>query len=579
MVTDLFMVGTKRWRLQMAIGMLFHLLMTSSVWGNDHGLQVDPRSVEHGLVVSVDPIASRIGAQVLRDGGNAVDAAIATGFALSVTYPAAGNLGGGGFMMVRLARDSSVFAVDFRERAPEAAYATMFLDANGNIDQSKVNVGWLVVGVPGSPMGYWTVHQRCGKLDWSRLLEPAVQLAHRGFVVDSVLAASLKQQEKAFQRFPETARVYMKPNGQAYSAGERLQLPDLAATLRRIRDGGMEGFYRGVTARYLAEAMRANGGLVTEKDLISYQAKIRQPVIGSYHGYQIVSICPPSSGGTVLIEMLHALEGYDLHASGHNTPSTIHIMAEVMKRAYFDRAKYLGDPDFVNMPLSRLLSKGYVNQWRNTIGDMATPSSVLGAEILTGNESEETTHFSVIDSEGNMVATTTTLEGGYGAKVIAKGTGFLLNNEMHDFNVKPGFTDRSGKVGTAPNLIEPGKRMLSSQTPTLVLKGQEPFMVLGSPGGRTIINTVLQVILNVIEHQMPIQQAVDAPRVHHQWMPDRLMLESGVPNEILKALSGLGHNVRRRKRQGDCHAIWVDPETGRYFPGVDRRIRGAAVGW
>ena len=250
-----------------------------------------------------------------------------------------------------------------------------------------------------------------------------------------------------------------------------------------------------------------------------------------------------------------------------------------MKRAYFDRAKYLGDPDFVHMPLSRLLSKGYVNQWRNTIGDMATPSSVLGAEILTGNESEETTHFSVIDSEGNMVATTTTLEGGYGAKVIAKGTGFLLNNEMHDFNVKPGFTDRSGKVGTAPNLIEPGKRMLSSQTPTLVLKGQEPFMVLGSPGGRTIINTVLQVILNVIEHQMPIQQAVDAPRVHHQWMPDRLMLESGVPNEILKALSGLGHNVRRRKRQGDCHAIWVDPETGRYFPGVDRRIRGAAVGW
>lgn len=542
-------------------------------------LQKDPKSVKQGLVVSIDPIASRVGAEILQQGGNAVDAAVATAFALAVTHPEAGNLGGGGFMVVRLAQNNECFAVDYRETAPKLATPTMFLDDKGNVDPEKVEIGWVVVGVPGSPHGLWTAHQKAGRLPWKKVVEPAIALAAEGFTVDEYLSRGLASQQKDFQRFKEPARVYFGENSEPPAPGSRLKLPDLAQTLRLIAEHGASGFYEGPTADRIDAAMRSSGGLVRKSDLADYRALIREPVRGEYRGFEIVSICPPSSGGVALITMLNILEGYDLRKSGHNSPLTLHLMAEAMKRAYYDRAKYLGDPDFTDIPVDRLLSQEHGDQWRAGIGDKATPSIQLGADILSAGESDSTTHFSVIDRDGNMVSNTTTLEGSYGAKVIAPGTGFLLNNEMHDFNVQPGTTDETGKVGTKPNLIAPGKRMLSSQTPTLVLREGKPFLVLGSPGGRTIINTVLQVILNVVDHQMPIQEAVDAGRVHHQWLPDVLSLESRVSKEVIAPLQERGHQVRQVGKQGDCHAIWIDPEAGAYAPGVDRRRRGGAYGF
>lgn len=539
----------------------------------------DPEAVRNGLVVSVDPIASKIGAEILQRGGNAVDAAVATGFALAVTHPEAGNIGGGGFMVVRLAKDNDCFAVDYRETAPKLATPTMFLDEKGNIDPKKVEIGWMVVGVPGSPHGLWTAHQKAGKLPWKDLVQPAVALARDGFVVDEYLSKGLRSQQKDFLRFKEAARVYYGAEGTPPEAGSTLKLPELAHTLELIAEHGPKGFYEGQTAEKIDAAMRQFGGLVRKEDLAEYRAVVRKPVRGTYRGYEIVSMCPPSSGGVTLINMLNILEGYDLRESGHNHPLTLHRMAEAMKRAYYDRAKYLGDPDFVEMPIDQLLSKQHGEKWRAGIGERATPSTQLGSDILSLRESDSTTHFSVIDREGNMVSNTTTLEGSYGAKVIAPGTGFLLNNEMHDFNVKPGLTDETGKIGTKPNLIAPGKRMLSSMTPTLVLKDSKPFLVVGSPGGRTIINTVLQVILNVVDHKMPVQAAVDAGRVHHQWLPDVLRLEKRVDGAVVEPLRMQGHNVEHTGIQGDCHAICIDPKTGYYIPGIDRRRRGGAYGF
>lgn len=541
-------------------------------------LQRDPQRVKGGLVVSIDPIASKVGAQILLDGGNAVDAAIATSFALAVTHPEAGNIGGGGFMVVRLAKNNECFAVDYRETAPKRATPTMFLGDNGQVDPEKVNIGWLVVGVPGTPHGLWTAHQKAGSLPWKDLVMPAVKLARDGFVVDDYLSRGLASQEKDFRRFEEPARVFY-PDGKPPKSGSMLKQPDLAETLERIAEEGPRGFYEGETAARIDAAMRKFGGLVTTEDLASYKAVLREPVRGTYRDLQIVSICPPSSGGISLINMLNILEGYDLRKSGHNTPQTIHLLAEAMKRAYYDRAKYLGDPDFVEIPVQKLLSKEHATKWRQSIGQTATSAVELGADLLQPAESPSTTHFSVIDRVGNMVSTTTTLEGSYGAKVMAPGTGFLLNNEMHDFNVKPGETNESGLIGTPPNLIEPGKRMLSSMTPTLVLKDNQPYLVVGSPGGRTIINTVLQVILNVVDHQMPIQQAVDAGRLHHQWLPDTIVLENRIPETVVAPLEQMGHRVRRTSKQGDSHAIFIDPESKDYVPGVDRRRRGGAYGF
>lgn len=542
-------------------------------------LVANPGSSRGGLVVAVEPLAARAGAEILARGGNAVDAAVATALALAVTHPEAGNVGGGGFMVVWLAQPGECFTVDYRETAPRAATPTMFLDARGRIDPEKVHLGWLVVGVPGTPRGLWTAHRRAGRLAWRQLVQPAIRLAE-GFTIDPVLARGLKNQEPDFLRFGEPARVYFNKAGKPFKAGDQLQLPDLAHTLRLLADRGPAGFYSGEVAEKVAAAMRHHGGIITRADLEEYRALVRPAVRGRYRGYDILTIGPPSAGGTVLVEMLHILEGFDLTQSGAGTPKTLHFLSEAMKRAYYDRAKYLGDPDFVEMPLSRLLSGDHAEQWRQGIGARATPSATFGGDILTQPESPQTTHFSIVDAEGNAVANTTTLEGSYGAKVIAPGTGFLLNNEMHDFNVLPGKTDTTGLIGTPPNMIQPRKRMLSSQTPTIVLKDGKPVLVLGSPGGRTITNTVLQVLSNVVDHHLPIQAAVDAPRIHHAWQPDVVRLEGKFPRTTVQALAQWGHRVDHapEHRQGDCHAIFIDPRTNIRYPGVDRRLRGAVVG-
>lgn len=553
---------------------------TSSSQGDLPRLLADPESVQHGLVVSVDPVASRIGADVLRRGGNAVDAAVATGFALAVTYPRAGNIGGGGYMMVRLAKTGETFAVDYREVAPKLAKPDMFLDAKGNIDPQKSTVGFLVVGVPGTPMGFWTAHQKAGKLPWRELVAPAVELAEVGIEVDETLSKSLAGQVKVFTEMKEPAKVYLV-DGKAPKPGTLLKLPELAKSLRRIMENGPDGFYKGETADLLVAAMEKNGGFIRHDDLAGYKAVIRKPLEGKYRDYEILTIPPSSGGGTILLETLGILEGFDLHALGHNKPRTLHLMAESMKRSFVDRARYLGDPDFQELPIDKILSKENLEQWRKGIGKTATPSAKVGADLMANakKESPQTTHYSIIDAEGNMVSNTYTLEMNYGAKVIAPGTGFLLNNEMGDFNLKPGLTDTNGRVGTEPNRIAPGKRMLSSQCPTLVLRDGKPYLVIGSPGGRTIPNTVLQVLSNVIDHRMPLQGAVDAGRIHHQWQPDVIRMEGRLPEETAQKLKEMGHAVDRGGVQGDCQAILIDPVTGRYIPGIDRRVKGGAVGY
>jgi gamma-glutamyltranspeptidase/glutathione hydrolase len=537
----------------------------------------EPASFANAAVVSVDPIASNAGVEILKQGGNAVDAAVATGFALAVTWPAAGNLGGGGFMLIYLADKGAVAAIDYREKAPEQSTARMFLDEKGEIDSKKADVGYLVIGVPGTVRGFWEASRHYGRLDWKNLVEPALKLARDGFTVDEVLARSLKSQARWMDQFPEFGRDLRKADGTYYGAGETLKQPDLAWTLQQIRDRGPDGFYKGEVARKLVDDLQANGGIMTLKDLAKYEAKIRTPVRGTYRGYDIVGMPPPSSGGTTVIQMLNVLEGYDLPAMKRRDASTIHLLAETMRVGFYNRARYIGDTDFVKVDLARLTSKPFANTLRAQVNlRRATPSLSIGKDILTRPEYSNTTHFSVIDAQGNAVSNTYTIEDLYGSRVIAKGTGFLLNNEMHDFNISPGVTDTKGLIGTKPNLIEPGKRMLSSMSPTIVLKDNKPFLVTGSPGSRTIINTVLQVIVNVVDFKMDAQAAVDEPRIHHQWMPDLITLERPL-EELVPALNVMGDQTRLSTTQGDAHSILV--KGGMKYAGVDHRVRGGAAGY
>ncbi|HVJ82333.1 MAG TPA: gamma-glutamyltransferase [Planctomycetia bacterium] len=545
----------------------------------------NPRAAERGLVVCVEPRAARAGVEALRAGGNAIDAAVATALCLAVTHPEAGNLGGGGFIVARMAKTGECFTVDFRETAPKLAAPGMFLDASGNIDKEKAGHGWAVVGTPGSPMGLWTAHRRAGKLPWKDVVQPAVELAEKGFIVDAYLARGLARMEKPFVRYGEPAKLFLKPEGKAPAAGETLRQPDLARTLTLLRDLGPDGFYRGEVAAKLEAAMKASGGLVRAEDLAAYKAALRAPVRGTYRGCEVISMPPPSSGGVTMLLMLNILEGFDLKAAGPQTAASTHLLAEAMKRGFCERARHLGDPDFVSMPLDRLLSKDYAAKLRAGIRlDRAAKPEEIGPELAPPPEGANTTHLSAVDGEGNMVALTTTLEDSYGARVAAPGTGFLLNNEMHDFNLRPGWTDRQGNVGTPANQVAPGKRMLSSMTPTLVLKNGKPFLAIGSPGGRTIINTVLQTLVNVVDHGMTIQAAVDAGRIHQQWLPEAVRVEKRLPVSLDAELRKLGHVLPDRKsgggaNQGDCHSILIDPATGAFLPGVDRRLRGSAWGY
>ena len=538
---------------------------------------VEPVSFANAAVVSVDPIASNTGIQILKKGGNAVDAAVATGLALAVTWPGAGNLGGGGFMVIYLAGKGEAAAIDYREKAPERSTPRMFLNEAGEVDPKKAGTGYLVIGVPGTVRGFWEASRRYGKLDWKTLVEPALKLARDGFAVDEVLARSLQSQARMMDEFPEFGRNFRKAGGAYYDSGETLKQPDLAWTLQQIYDRGPDGFYKGEVAKKIVDDVQAHGGIITLKDLANYEAKVRRPVRGTYRGYEVVGMPPASSGGTTVIQMLNILEAYDLSSMGRRDASTIHLLAETMRAGFYARARYLGDSDFVKVDLANLTSKSFAATLREHVNPkQATSSLSLGKDIVTRTEGSDTTHFSVVDAQGNAVANTCTLEDLYGSRVIPKGTGFLLNDEMHDFNLNPGVTDTRGLVGTKPNLIEPGKRMLSSMTPTIVLRDRKPFLVTGSPGNRTIINTVLQVIVNVIDFKMDMQAAVDEPRMHHQWMPDVITLESPLGG-IVPALNAMGDQTRLAASQGDAHSILV--RDSRKYAGVDRRIRGGAAGY
>ena len=510
-----------------------------------------------GMVVSAYPRASRAGAEVLRAGGNAVDAAIATGFALAVTHPTAGNIGGGGFMVIRFP-DGSATVMDFREKAPLNAHPEMFLDEDGEYSYQIHHRSHLAVGVPGTVAGFAQAHGKYGKATWAGLVEPAVALARDGFAVSERLANSLAGQLEAFRDYPATFAQFFR-DGEPYAPGDTLVQADLAATLERIRDQGHDGFYTGTTARLLAEEMERGGGWITEEDLARYQAVEREPVRGTYRGYDIISMAPPSSGGTALVEMLNVLEGFDVAAMGANSPAHAHHLVEAMRRAFRDRAMHLADADFADVPVARLTSKEYADEIRATI--QADAASVSNPDDVAGEpgwESSETTHYSVVDGDGMAVSVTYTLEGGYGSYITVPGAGFLLNNEMGDFNARPGLTTERGLIGTEANLARPEQRMLSSMTPTILARDGELVAVIGSPGGRTIINTVLQLVVNVVDFGQSPEAAVASKRLHHQWLPDVARLEDGYMSEAdATALTAMGHQIAWSGRQGIAHCIFV----------------------
>ncbi|MYB08288.1 MAG: gamma-glutamyltransferase [Gemmatimonadetes bacterium] len=524
-----------------------------------------------GMVVSAYPDASEAGARVLSAGGNAVDAAIATGLALAVTHPTAGNIGGGGFMVIRFP-DGGATAIDFREKAPLKAHPEMFVGEDGEYSYQIHHRSHLAVGVPGTVAGFALAHEKYGNAEWRDLVEPSVTLARDGFVVSDRLANSLSGRLEAFRDYPATFAQFSK-DGVPYEPGEVLVQADLAGTLERIRDEGRDGFYSGTTARLLAEEMERGGGWITEEDLARYEAREREPIRGTYRGYDIISMPPPSSGGTALVQMLNVLEGFDVAAMGAGSPEYAHHLVESMRRAFRDRATFLADADFADVPVERLTSKEYAAEIRATIEtDAASVSSPADVEAAPGWESTETTHYSVVDADGMAVSVTYTLEGGYGSYITVPGAGFLLNNEMGDFNGRPGLTNETGLIGTEANLARPEQRMLSSMTPTVVARDGELVAVIGSPGGRTIINTVLQLVVNLVDFGESPEGVVAAKRLHHQWLPDRVRLEEGFMSEEDGAsLAALGHEVTWGRGQGIAHCIFVDGTTGQLVGVPDPR--------
>jgi len=540
----------------------------------------EPVRARSGMVASTSEIASRVGVEIMQRGGNAIDAAVGVGIALAVTWPSAGNLGGGGFMMIRRANGDTEI-IDYRERAPLAASRDMYLDKDGNVVKGASTVGYRAVGVPGTVAGLSLALKRHGKLQWADVIEPARKLAAEGFTIPYHLARSLRGSEKLLTQFPDSKRVFLR-DGKLYEEGERFVQPELSETLKRLKEKGPREFYEGKTASLIAEDMKANGGLITERDLKEYEPTIRKPLIGKYRGYEIVTMPPPSSGGTALLQMLNILEGYNIAYSGPGSSDTIHLLVESQRRAFADRAEFMGDADFVKVPVEGLISKKYATDLAKTIDpDHATPSARIRAGKPTGAESTETTHFTVIDAEGNVVTNTYTLNGGYGSGATARGTGVLLNNEMDDFTSKPGVPNAYGLLQSENNAIAPRKRPLSAMTPTIVLKDGKVWFAIGSPGGPTIINTVLQVIVNVIDFGMNIQQAIDAPRFHHQWMPDQIQFEPmGINRDTRAALERKGHAFAEKPgNMGDAEGVMIDPKTGMRLGASDPRLGGVPVGY
>ncbi len=553
--------------------LLLYVPLFAALFISSAAARAGEKAVEYknGVVVAVSEPGAAAGLAILEQGGNAVDAAIATAFALAVTHPAAGNIGGGGFMVVHPPKGKPT-VIDYRETAPAAATRTMFKKDNSPYTHRAV-------GVPGTVRGLALAHQKFGKLPWNTLVQPAIQLADKGYTLDKHHADSLNKILASAKNFAELQRVFAKPDGSAWKAGDRQVQPDLAKTLRLIAEKGPDPFYRGGIAEQLVAEMKAGGGLISAADLAGYHAVQREPIHGVYRGYDVYAPPPPSSGGTCLVQMLGILETFDLKKHERFSPETLHLMTEAMRRSYLDRARFLGDPAFTTIPTD-LTSKEHIAKLAKSIDlTKATRSVDLADAIPLTPEGDSTTHFSVIDKDGLAVANTYTLEHSFGSRIVVKGAGFLLNNEMTDFNWRPGVTTANGDIGTEPNTIAPGKRMLSSQTPTILAKDGKVFLVTGSPGSRTIINTVLNVVVNVVDYDMPIQQAVDAPRLHHQWLPDEIKFEGTKQYAgAVKALEAMGHKVSFA-RQGDAHSIWINPKTGGYVGAADKRLSGKAVGY
>jgi gamma-glutamyltranspeptidase / glutathione hydrolase len=544
----------------------------------------EPIRARHGIVASTNAVASQVGVDVMKRGGNAVDAAIAVAFALAVTHPAAGNLGGGGFMMIRL-RNGKTTAIDYREMAPAAATRNIYLDKNGNLIEGEGGslVGYRAAGVPGTVRGMELAMKKygSGRLTWSQLIEPARQLAN-GFAVTYSLARSLRGSSDYLGQYAETKRIYLN-DGKYYNEGEIFRQPDLAATFARLQTGGPKEFYEGQTAKLIVADIQKHEGLMTLDDMRGYVAKERVPVRGNYRGYEVISMPPPSSGGAVLIEMLNILEGYELGKFDSASSERYHLMTEAMRRAFADRAEFMGDTDFVKVPIAGLMDKSYAEKLRGSINtERASTSVEIRAGQPTGYESDETTHFTVVDADGNAVANTYTLNNSYGSAAVAKGTGIILNDEMDDFAAKPGTPNMYGLIQGERNAVAPHKRPLSAMTPTFVLrKDGSLWFTVGSPGGPTIINTALCVITNVVDYGMNMQQAIDAPRIHHQWLPDELIFEPyGMSGDTQKTLTALGHKLAKPRYLGDAEGIMIEEKTGVRLGATDpRRSDGAAIGY